>query len=498
MKALLIGLALATLQGTEQPAVELTLDPLLTDGPTIELKRIDGVNHCTLIFEDMSLRAVLNEITSQLGIELEGFNGVERNVLVTADLRERSLRESLEYLLGSVGLRYTLRTTALTVLENDDSEVPRAQLLQLASAAYFRAQKRFPGHELAPQARLNQGRIERERKNWVGALEHYQEVRENYATSNKIPEAIYFAGLMHLMLSEWSEASLTFRELINMQDEDEFRVEGMKGFTRSLIELRDEDTALHTLDIINKSYPATNSIDRRERLFLRADALAGVDDYINCLRILEKLQSSALSVVELLKVHELRARSFEGLDMPSEAGRSWLLFAQGAVGDEKQAALITASRLALDAGDELAVLFIGSTVETEELREAIAPFMREANVRMGLSNLGSLDSLNAEERITLAERHIGVQRYDDAELALSDVLTEREELPNNLRYRFSLAWTSVLENSGTYREAIEFLSSERPFIDKLDDRRQLDIRAADIYERNGFPEKGIAAFGGNY
>ena len=498
MKPLLIGLAVAVLQSAQQPTVELTPDPLLIDGPTIELSRVEGENRCTLIFEDMSLRAVLSEVTSQLGIELEGFNGVQRNVLVTADLRNRQLRESLEYLLGSVGLRYTLRTTALTVLEFDDAEIPRSQHLQLASAAYFRAQNRFPGHELAPQARINQGRIERERKNWVGALEHYQEVRENYATSVKVPEAIYFAGLMHIMLDEWSEASLTFRELINMQDEHDFRVEGMKGLTRSLIELRDEDTALHTLDIINKRFPATASGDRRERLFLRADALAGVDDFISCLRILEKLQSSALNEVELLKVHELRARSFEGLDLHSEAGRSWLLFAQGALGAEKQAALIKAAQLALESGDELAVLFIGSTVESDELRESIAPFIREANVRMGLSNLGSLESLNSEERITLAERHIGVQRYDDAELALTDVLSKRDELPGNLRFRFAIAWTSVLENTGTYEEAIAFLSSERPFTEKLSDRGQLDIRAAAIFERNGFPEKGIAAFGGNY
>ena len=467
-------------------------------GTTIEVSRVDEENRCTLIFETMSLRTVLTEITNQMGIELEGFEGLKRTILVSANLRERPLRQALEYLLGSVDLRYTLRTNALTIRDANDRDIERPQLLQIASAAYFRAQARFPGHKRAPGARINQGILERERGNWIGALEHYQEIRENYSDSDEALEAIYLAGRMHLKLEQWSEASLTFRELINLRTKHEFRVEGMKGFARSLIELGDEETALHTLAIIDKGFLATEVKDRRERLLLRAEALTATDKNIDCLRILESLQSSALEEHELAKVHELRARAFDGLDMPAEAGRSWLLFVETAEGSERDAAIIKATELALASNDELAVLFISSTVTSPDLRQAITPYIREANVRMGLSNLGSLDSLNSEERLSLAERHINVQRYDDADLALAPILDDRDELPDNLRSRFVLAWTSVLENTVNYKSALDFLSEERPYIEQIDNRKPLDIRAAAIFERNGLPEKAVDAFRGNY
>ncbi|MFT5284037.1 MAG: tetratricopeptide (TPR) repeat protein [Planctomycetota bacterium] len=513
MKALLLSLAPILLVATQdltndgeapllvQAASDEVIDvnAILSSGKNIiEITRVDGVSLSTIVVNDYSLRQLLTEVTKQLGLELEGFQDIDRNALVSADLRNRKLRQSLEFILGSVGLRYTMRSNALTVIKDQYDSLPKNQLLQVASAAFFRAQREYPGHPLAADARISQGRIEEIRDNWVGALEHYQEVRASYATSPRLAEAIYGAGRMNLQMRQWSESSLIYRELINLQTNHDFRSQGLKGLTRCLIELKDFDTALHTLSVLEKSFPGADIEDRRERLFLHSDALLGVGDSVESLRILEKLQGSGLEGEQLQMVHKHRARAFESLEMTSEAGRAWLLYAQEATGQERTSAMVKAAQLALRAGDELAVLFIAFKVDSEETEEALAPYILEATERMGLPTTGDLEDLTGEERIDLAEEHIQAERYAAAKLALVDLLVMREGLPNNLRLRLVIGWSTILGEFADYQAVITFLSQERPFIEKISDRSQLDIRAADVLEQNGFIEDAIKAFEGDY
>src|SRR5688572_5890374 len=96
-----------------------------------------------------SLDQVCLELVRELGFDREGLTEAQRSVLVTAQLERRPLGDVLDYVLGSAGLSYTLRTGTLTIVEDETSALGRGELLELARAAYADALSRYPAHDTA-------------------------------------------------------------------------------------------------------------------------------------------------------------------------------------------------------------------------------------------------------------------------------------------------------------------------------------------------------------
>ena len=136
-------LAMAILTAVVVHAQDENADGAANRSRVIEVERIGSDVLCTLVVEGESIRSVLGELAAKLDVELFGFEGVQRTALVTADLRRRPVRQALEFVLGSVGLRAQLRSDSLTVVEDGPISDNRGELLQIASAAYLRAQTHY-------------------------------------------------------------------------------------------------------------------------------------------------------------------------------------------------------------------------------------------------------------------------------------------------------------------------------------------------------------------
>ena len=354
----------------------------------VSIEVIDGDPLCTVVVEDESIRRVLNELAGYLEVQLLGFDGVQRTALVTTDLRRRPVRQVLEFLLGSVGLRAQLRADTLTVVEDKPLAIDRGTLLQIASANYLRAQTLFPGHPLAASARISQGRLEELRENWTGAMEHYHTVAENYSTSEECAESLFRAGLMNERMSQWPEANLLFRQLVNLPAVHDFEALGRVELARCLIRTQDYSNAIHLLKVLSDRFPPRNIDDARTRDLLGAEALIGTDDYIQALRKLERLENSGLDREDRLTVHSLRAAALEGLEMRSEAGRAWLIYAKDVSGAEHSRAIEKAVRLAWAEQDDLSVLFAAGHANDPVLDTLLAPFINAARENLGLPHNG--------------------------------------------------------------------------------------------------------------
>lgn len=491
MRALLITALLAPLQA--QP--EEVRPPV--SGRTVQVEEIDGDKLCTLVVQDESVRRVLTDLCRELGIELEGFEGVQRSALVTADLRRRPVERVLEYVLGSVGLRSRVRTGVLSVTEETLLAADQDELLLRASAAYLDAHAEHPGHPLGAEARVNQGRIEEMRGNLNAALEHYQVVAADHGTSPAAAEALFRSGLLYEELLEWGQASLVFRQLVNLRRIHDFEGVARQELARCFVHMAEEHQALSTLDLLERRYPTEDVRHLVTRRILRAHALLGLEEYVECLGNLERLEGLGLRRAERLESQSIRARAFEGLGLMDEAGRTWLIYAREADQDDHERALHRAVRIALEADDELAVLFAVAQARTPELREELAPMVRQARDRLGLA-MPLSQGLTVEERLARAEAEIAAGRTAEIADWLRPLAEGRRSLDDDSRVRLAVAWASVLNATTGLDEAVAFLAAERVELTALPAKSRLDVRAAELFEAQDRFEEAIEAYEGRY
>src|SRR5687767_13711089 len=71
---------------------------------------VDGEWHCSVYADRAQASEVLHALARQCGAELEGLDFVPRTARVDVDLRDRPVPQALEYVLGSLGLRFETRT----------------------------------------------------------------------------------------------------------------------------------------------------------------------------------------------------------------------------------------------------------------------------------------------------------------------------------------------------------------------------------------------------
>lgn len=495
-----------------RPALLLALAPLLAParthapaaeapfGRVISVELVDGEPRCTIVVEGESLRTVLEELCRPMRWSLEGFEGAQRGAIVSADLRDQPLARALEYLLGSVGLRARLRSTGIAVGEDPARGASPEDLDRLASVAYFEALSDHPGHALAPHARLQLGALEERRGNGAGALEHYLAVPRDYGTSPEVPDALFRAGTLRERMGDWAEASLLFRQLLNVNAAHAFEATARQELARCLVRMDNAGPALNLLAVLDERFPPQSTAEAVDRRMVLAEARLGAGQHVEALRALERIDGADLAADRAAWLHRLRAAAFEGLGMTHEAGRAWLVYADATAGAERDRAIERAASLAAEEGDDLALLFACAQAG-DELRGRLAALERRARESLGLAvpaTAATQRVSSIKEKLDLAEGELASGKADLALRAIAPVFAERDQLTGDLRIRFDLLWARALAAAEGVCPALGFLRGEREQLEGQAERRKLDVLAASLLEAENRWEEAVGAYEGRY
>jgi hypothetical protein len=228
---------------------------------------------------------------------------------------------------------------------------------------------------------------------------------------------------------------------------------------------------------------------------LRARALAATGAHASALAVLGALEARALAPEQYLETLELSARSLEGAGRTADAARRWLLLSQDAKGAQKQLALEQAARLALDAGDEVGVLFIDKLAKAQlDAGSSTAAQVREARRRLGLED-GELPA-EATQRLERAEELATLGRAREAlEIAAELELGEPRPTGAALARLVQVKARSLAELQGV-DAALSALSGALPQIEDAEARRRIYLLAGELLERAGRLDEAIDAYQG--
>ncbi len=472
--------------------------PTAEDGAplVVEAESIDGARWWTVRGKDVPLDRLLLQVARKAGFRLEGLLAAQHDALVSVDLRRRPLDQVLEVVLGSLGLAHDFEADRLIVMPADAGSTSE-ELLDAATAAWSRAANRFPTHPRAVAARLAQGEIAELRGLLVAADDLYRSVITTFPGSSEAAEALLRSGRIHERLGEWSEASMRFRELASLPGHDEFHAPARLELARCLLELGNPESARFLLDTLDSEYPTADGVEQTERLLVRAQVPNALGRPMEALRLLD---ASARALDPLAGQHMLRVRaqSLEGVGMPGEAGRAWLLFADKAGAAERTRALEEAARLALVSGDELGVLFIHKEAEPEARTARMLGYWHEARQRLGLEARHSAGAADVVERIEAGEDLLESGEAQRAATLFEALLALRGTLDEEPSARITAGWARCLEARGDLEAAIDVLRRARPEYATLEARRRLDLAAAGLFEKHERFDLSVEAYRGIY
>jgi tetratricopeptide (TPR) repeat protein len=466
----------------------------------VAVRTSDDEYYVSLRADNAPLEQVLTKLTSELGYTLEGLADARRPTLITVALEDRRLDQVLEYVLGSVGMTYRLRTRAITVLPDTSAEMGRPELLQLAGAAYLQAFREHADHALAPAARLDQGSIA-ELQGYPGAaLDHYQALIADYPRATQVPEAYMRSGLALERLGNWADAAEQFRAVANIEFAKEFAVPSRLELARCTIEVGDPQNALFLLTSLDATYPALDSVEQGKRALIRALALAGTGRYLEALSMLEAAEPS-LSGPDRIEGLRVRAIALQGAGNPGDAGRGWLLYALETEEPTRAFALEQAAKLALAADDELGALFIVRQAEELGHKLRFEQYKAQAYERLGFATAQPESAQGMEERIAGAERALAAGKVAVASAGLSSYLVGSSALEPDLRVRLAIAWARCVDSAQGIDVALAHLREVRVALagpTHLERRARLDVAAATLLEGREQYDQAADAYRGIY
>jgi tetratricopeptide (TPR) repeat protein len=453
---------------------------------------------CTIRARKAPVDHVMAAIANELELRLTGFEGVTRAALVDVHLEKRPIYPALEAILGSVGLRADLRPGLLAVVPNK-SEPDAPRLLDRALALYLGATSRFPDHPANAAARLQQGTIEEERGNLDAALVHFEALAENFRASELVPRAMYESGHVLERMELWDDAARRYQTLAGRSDAGRLASKARLGLARCALAQQDYSRAIQLVASLDASYPASEDGERTERLLLRARALCHSGMNQTALGLLDRAERIGMEPEGRREALELRALAFEGLELLGEASRAWLVFANEVGGEQRALALADAARLSLADGDELGTLFVcEEAARTGQLDEGLSAAAREARLRLGLDIRNQTGSGSVEDRLATAGQLLDTGRTTEALGILEPLYKDRLGLDETSRVHVVTALAAGLDATRGLDPAIAVLGGERGSIERLENRRLLDRRAAELFERHGRFDEAVEAYRGRY
>lgn len=465
----------------------------------VDVELSDGREWFSVSARSTSLETVLWEIAHESGRRVEGLDASQVTALVTVDLVRRPLDQTLEYVLGSVGLRAEVRATAIVVIDDEDDPPTPSERLDEAALAWLKVTTRFPGHEAAPGARLAQGEVAELQGNLAAARTHYQTLVEDYPDSSEVATAMMRTGRILQRLGHWAQASVQYRALVGLEKGAEYHPAARLELARCAIELGDPQSALHMLSALDSHYPAATRTERTSRLLARAEALNARGRHMEALRSVENA-STELDPTTHHDALRIRAIALEGVGLPGDAGSAWLLYAENAHGSQKAHAYERAARLALEADDEMGTLFACRQAANDGFADVVQRYKVEARRRLGFEEgaPAAAEPVSRSERIALAEEHLASDEIAQAGEILQPLFLARNALDEDDRARVCAGWAACVESRNGLDEALRLLAEERATLTDADARARLDVGAARLLEKNELFDRAIDAYRGSY
>ena len=462
--------------------------------PLVTVEEIEGRQWWSVRAKDASLVTVLDAIAERSGRRLEGSGLLTNGALVTVELDRRPLSQVLEYVVGTSGHEYEFDADTITLREPLARSAQ--QELTRASAAWLRASSRFPAHAMAPNARLSQGELAELQGELGVAREHYETLVETFPSAPEVAEATMRTGLVLQRMGSWSEASLRFRALASLKNANPYHATARLELARCSIELGDPQSALHLLSALDANYPTADEVESTGRLLVKARALNALDRPMEALRTIDRMEASFDPLAER-EAMRVRARALDGIGMPAESSTAWLLYGGEASGAERVLALREAARLALEADDELGVLFVCREAERFGLVEELGPYWHQARVRLGLAD-DVQDGGDVSTRLEAAEAHLEKNEAEKAAVLLEPMFLARGALQEPQALRLLLAWADTTDQRFGIDQAVRVLAEERAGFASASARAAVDAAAARLFERRGLFERAVDAYEGRY
>ena len=485
MCAGLLTLSAASARGTDAEAERFQ----------VRAARVDGDWRCSIYAERAPLRDVLVRLARQCDMVVEGFEHVSRTALVDADLRDRPVRQALDYVLGSVGLRVEPRVGTWRISESTRAPTSAEELRTQATGALLAALRDFPDHPNAADALLAQGQLELSRDHQAAAAAHFDTLVERFPESGRVPEALLRAGLAMGQLQQWTDAADRYADLLRLEMAHPYEREARLELARATVWRGDARAALVMLDALESIDPVSDTTRRRARDLVRTRALLESGREREALLLLDQVERSRLTGLEALQAYELRGRGLEALGQPADAARAWLAFAESASGNERTIGLRHAARLALESGEELSVLFIARMAAGDPAEAELEALAQQARERLALFSTSPKDA-SLVERLERGEELLATGQFREARDALAVLGLSRARLDDDELLRFALAYGRALQHTDGVDEAVNVLRDLLAELELDAARREIYLLVGELYEEVGRLDEAVEAYQG--
>ncbi len=483
-------LALVAFQDLDHPALFEKTDDLV-----IERVEKDGELVCSVHAMRVTALRLARALAAEFQLEIDGAELLPTSAVVSLDLQDRPLRQVWEYMAGSLGLRAQLRGKSISFLPEQDMQQGVSALLDEASRSYIGLQRDFPDHPLVAEALFQRGWVEERRNALTAAWTSYGMLTERFPESTRVPQALFRGGVVLSQEKEWEQAAERLSALLRLEGVAELEAPTRTALARCLAHLDRSEAALAMLDALESFLPAQTGPDVQERQYVRARALNGLRRWKEAVAALDTADARTRTAVQEAESLELRAVALEGLADWAGASRNWLLLANRAAGSERTIFLRHAARLALAAGDEVAVLFIASLPPQAEPDPELLAHGKQARERLALHDRKQ-PTETASERLLRAERLLSTGSELEAHALLASIHPLRSTLKPTELVQFASRYARALGERDGIQRAIELLREVLPTTNDATVRREIYLLASDMYERAGQFDAAIEALEG--
>lgn len=469
--------------------------PSSGEGYDLHVERRDGEWWCSVRAQRANLRELLRSLALRLGVRVEGLDALAEEQEITAVLEQRELRDVLGRVLGSVGCAGELRTNVLRVRPAGHEQAAAEELRDLALATYLAAQRQWPDHPLALDAKLAQAGIEEARGNVQAAISHLEAAIQRHRGSDRLPDALMHSAELLAGQHEWASVVHRLTELLRLDRRHPYEIPARMLLARAHALLGQHEQAFFMLDVIDNYQPAWEPVEIQRRQIVRARAWLAAGNVAEAgatLDYVERLGARDELVVELL---ELRARVVEASAGPAEASRAWLAYARVAPDTERTNAFTQAARLALEAGDELGALFIGRLADVDGTDDTALEIRSRAAASLGIDEF-LRPSDESSERLARAARLLDGGLASEALAVLKPIFEARGELDEDTLLAVAGLYARALAQAKSVDSAMDALRAVVPELHSAQARRAVYVLAGELYEAHDRLDAAVEAYQG--
>lgn len=462
----------------------------------VEAAELDGEWRCSIYARHADLRSLLTDLGGRCGVTLEGLDELPAGARVVVDLRDRSVHQALEAVLGSVGRRALVRTNTWTITPSLRAPAPVEDLRAQAMGAYLATLRDFPGHPAGADALLHQAEIETKRGNLAAAYVVLDGLVERFPDSEHVPEALFRSARALIARRDWEQAASRLADLLRVPGSEDYEVPARVDLARCMAWLGELDRALTMLDALDSIAVPADVRDEQRRLFVRARVHTLSRAFGQASALLDRATRASIPDEMLNEYLELRARTHEGLGEITQAARCWLALSDTSAGDERARALEHAARLALESGDEVSVLMIHALAEeSDDSAQTSAP-AAQARRRLALDGDDARPGESLELELARAEDLVTEGLLGGALELLGALDAEQEGLDQDQLARFALAYGHALAGAAHVDDALALFRSVLPRLQAEEHRRDVYLLAAELLDGAGRLDDAIEALQG--